>query len=316
MQIVKNWKSFLMNDLKYKGNIGFYLARIIYLVHFRIKFLGGSKKGIDKEFIRTFGSRVNWEEPETLNEKIQWLKIYGFEDFHTIVADKYRMREYLEQKFDNSDYQIPVLYKTDNWKDITLDVIPDEPCVIKANHTQGDVWIVRDKKKLDIRKLRIDCHWAILRNLYRENREPQYKNIKPMIIIEKLLLTKDGYVPNDYKLHYFNGQLKFVYCSVGRETINKRNIYDADWKPIYMTWSEKFKDASTLRGPEIAPPSSFNRMKELAEVIAKDFKYVRVDFYDVDGKLYFGEITLHHGSGFDVFTPSEYDLIFGKELHL
>ena len=117
-------------------------------------------------------------------------------------------------------------------------------------------------------------------------------------------------------MHFINGKLEFVYCSVGRETINKRNIYDADWNPLMFTWSEKFKDPATLRGPEIPAPSTFEKMKELGAEIAKDFKYVRVDFYDVDGELYFGEITLHHGSGLDVFVPGKYDIIYGEKLSL
>jgi hypothetical protein len=152
--------------------------------------------------------------------------------------------------------------------------------------------------------------------LYEATLELQYKDIKTLIIIEKLLQTKEGFIPNDYKLHFINGKLEFVYCSVGRETINKRNIYDADWKPLMFTWSEKYKDPTTLRGPEIEAPSTFAKMKELGAVIAKDFKYVRVDFYDVDGKLYFGEITLHHGSGFDVFVPDTYDKYYGELLKL
>lgn len=315
--MVKNkLKNFLLYDLKYYGEVGFFLQKIVRKVHEYKMLRGGAKAAIDRKFLKVFGKRVNWDNPKTLNEKIQWLKINAFEQFHTICADKYRMREYLFEKFGNNKYQIPVLFKTDNWKDINIANIPDEPCVIKANHTQGDVVIVKDKRDLNIKKLRVDCRWWLERNLYPECQEPQYKSIKPLIIIEKLLLTKDGFVPNDYKLHFINGKLEFVYCSVGRETINKRNIYDADWNPLMFTWSEKFKDPSTLRGPEIPAPSTFEKMKELGAEIAKDFKYVRVDFYDVDGELYFGEITLHHGSGLDVFVPGKYDIIYGEKLSL
>lgn len=311
-----NIRHFLTQELKYKGSIGFFLALFLRrLVEFPV-ILRNKKDRIDFIFNKVFGRKVDWDNPRTLNEKIQWLKLYGFENFHTICADKYRMREYLYQKFNTNDYQIPVLCKTDNWKDITLDIIPNEPCVIKANHTQGDVWIVKDKNKLDIDKLRTDCRWALRRNLYKMSLEPQYKDIKPLIIIEKLLQTKEGYIPNDYKLHFINGKLEFVYCTVGRETINKRNIYDANWQPLMFTWSEKYKDPSTLRGPEIEEPKTFSKMKELGAEIAKDFKYVRVDFYDVDGKLYFGEITLHHGGGFDVFVPESYDYYYGDLLKL
>lgn len=176
--------------------------------------------------------------------------------------------------------------------------------------------IVKIKKKVDIAKLRVDCRGWLKRNIYYSYFELQYKNVKPLIMIEKLLLTKEGKLPNDYKLHCINGQLEFVYCSVDREGINKRNIYDANWNPLYFTWSEPCKDPSTLRGPEIPAPLSFKKMKELASVIAKDFDYVRVDFYDVDGDLYFGEITLHHGSGLDVFVPSTFDELYGKKLKL
>lgn len=309
-------KNFITQDLRYYGEVGYQAEKLIYYLRSFPERNVDYKKRIDKTFRSVFGRTVDWENPQTLNEKLQWLKVYGYEDFHTLCADKYRMREYLRKKFGNDDYQIPVLYKTDNWRDITQDIIPDEPCVIKANHTQGDVWIVKDKSKLNLNKLRVDCRWALGRNLYESTLEPQYKEIKPLIIIEKLLQTKDGYIPNDYKLHYINGKLEFVYCSVGRETINKRNIYDADWNPLMFTWSEKYKDPTSLRGPEIEAPATFAKMKELGTAIAKDFKYVRVDFYDVDGDLYFGEITLHHGSGFDVFVPDTYDKYYGSLLKL
>ena len=311
-----NVKKYILDELKYKGCIGFYLYQLYNWLYILKETRGGDKATTNRRFLNNFGRNINWNEPKTLNEKIQWLKFNCFEDFHTVCADKYRMREYLYKKFGNNNFQIQVLYVTDNWKNITYDVIPDIPCVIKANHTQGDVVIVKNKKDVDIKKLRIDCRAWLKRNLYRTTFEPQYRHIKPLIVIEKLLQTKQGQLPNDYKLHYFNGNLEFVYCSVDREGINKRNIYDSNWNPLYFTWSEKFKDPRTLRGPEILAPKSFDKMKELASEIAKDFKYVRVDFYDIDGELYFGEITLHHGSGFDVFFPSEYDGIYGEKLKL
>lgn len=315
-RFINSIKEYILLDLKYYGELGFKLECLIHFIIGIPNKMRSNKYRINRQFKKIFGKTVNWDNPLTLNEKIQWLKIYGFEQFHTICADKFRVREYLRKKFGNDDFQIPVLYTTNNWKDITLDIIPDCPCVVKANHTQGDVWIIKDKKSLNIKRLRTNCRWALRRNLYESTLEPQYKDIRPLIIIEKLLQTKDGYIPNDYKLHFINGKLEFVYCSVGRETINKRNIYDDNWKPLMFSWSEKYKDPSTLRGPEIEAPKSFEKMKELGGEIAKDFKYVRVDFYDVDGQLFFGEITLHHGSGFDVFVPNYYDELYGNKLSL
>ena len=136
------------------------------------------------------------------------------------------------------------------------------------------------------------------------------------VIVEELLQTNEGRIPNDYKLHYMNGKLQFVYVSVDREGCNARNIYDANWEPLLFSWNGTEKNAKNRRGTEIDPPVSFEQMKIIGEKIAQNFKYVRVDYYDVDGKLYFGEITLHHGGGFDVFVPESYDLFYGQQLHL
>ena len=313
---MKNFKKFFSHDIRYCGDIGFYLEVLIYKIYNLKSYFKSDKKKIETKFEKIFSRKVNWESPQTLNEKIQWLKLFGFEDFHTICADKYRVREYLLKKFGDNRCQIPILYVTDDWRNITLDNIPDVPCVVKANHTQGDVWIIKKKDEVDIDKLRTDCRWALRRNLYYETQEPQYRDIKPLIIIEKLLLDHEGRIPNDYKLHFFNGKLEFIYCSIGRETINKRNIYDAEWKPLHFNWSGKTRNIKNKRGPEIPPPPSFEEMKRMGSEIAKDFKYVRVDFYDVDGIPYLGEITLHHGSGTDVFVPEEYDNIYGAKLNL
>ena len=259
---------------------------------------------------------MNLNNPETLNEKILWLKLNDRTPLHTLCADKYTVRQYLINKF-GEQYLIPLLYETETPNDITLDTIPDIPCIIKASHSQGDMIIVRNKFDLDIKRIQFEMKIWLKRNLYFETQEWQYKNCKPRIIIEKLLLDKDGKIPNDYKLHYINGKLEFVYCSVGRETVNKRNIYDAEWNPLFFSWVEPYKETTNIRGEEIPAPQSFEEMKRIGAIIAKDFPYyVRVDFYDVDGQLYFGEVTFHHGSGFDIFKPAKFDLEFGQKLRL
>ena len=113
-----------------------------------------------------------------------------------------------------------------------------------------------------------------------------------------------------------NGKVEFIYVSVDREGKNKRNIYDPNWNPLHFTWAGKNKDISNLRGPEIPRPVNLDKMIEIAEQIAREFYYVRIDFYDVDGKVYFGEITQHHGGGFDRILPIDYDLFYGKLVKL
>ena len=297
------------------GTLGFFIYKVFLKSFYFYRGLIGDYRVTNNKYKKIYHKELNLKDPQTLNEKILWLKLFDHRPIQTICADKYTARDYLKEKF-GEKYLIPLLYVTDNWRDITIDNIPDEPCIVKASHSQGDMLIVKDKSKIDIKKLRYDARTWLIRNLYYETQEWQYKNCKPRIIIEKLLMDKDGHIPNDYKLHYINGKLEFVYCSVGRETVNKRNIYDSDWNPLMFTWVEHFKDTANLRGEEIPAPLSFDEMKLVGAEIAKDFPYVRVDFYDVDGKLYFGEITFFHGGGFDVFRPEKYDKLYGEKLQL
>lgn len=312
--MVSNRKK-ISNFLYKYGTLGYCIYEFIIKIYIFCMNMGTDKIVTVRKYKKIYGHHPNLINPKTLNEKMLWLKLFVHKDFHTICADKFMVREYIKDTFGES-YLIPLLFETKNWKDITYNVIPNEYCIIKASHTQGDMLVVKDKSRVDIKKLRFDCRTWLNRNLYNETQEWQYKNCTPRIIIEKLLQTHDGYIPNDYKLHFFNGYLKFVYCSVGRETVNKRNIYDSDWNPLYFSWVEPSKNPSNIRGEEIPAPATFQEMKRLGGIVAKNFDYVRVDFYDVDGKLYFGEITLHHGSGFDVFVPQEYDIKYGQQLTL
>jgi len=270
---------------------------------------------VSKKFGKIFGYKLNLDNPQTLNEKMQWLKLYDRKDFYTICADKYAVRDFLKENF-SSDYLIPLVFHTDNWQDISAENIAEFPCIVKANHTSGDYVILRSKEDVNWKALQRRCRWWLSRDYYAISQEWQYKNIKRRIVVEKLLQTSENKIPNDYKLHYINGELQFVYVSVDREGENKRNIYDENWQPLYFSWVEKEKSDCSIRGHEIEMPMSFSLMKEIGQEIALSFKYVRIDFYDVEGKLYFGEVTLHHGGGFDVFTPDEYDLKYGNVLKL
>lgn len=299
---------------RFRNGFIFGVSRIIYEVKVFFKFRIHTDRSILlRKYKRVFGYPLNLSAPQTLNEKLQWLKLYDRKDFYTICADKYAVREYLAGEF-GSEYLIPLIYHTDNWKNIKLEHINHYPCIVKANHTSGDYVILRNKDDVNWKELQRKCHWWLKRDYYLVSQEWQYKNIKRQIVVEELLQTKNGRIPNDYKLHYINGELQFVYVSIDREGSNKRNIYDENWRPLNFSWVEK--GSHNVRGMEIEPPATFDIMKRIASKVAENFKYVRVDFYDVDGKLYFGEITLYHGSGFDVFVPDEYDLKYGELLNL
>ena len=300
-----------------KNDVWFYGVLALYKIACFIRYSLHSDKSLTmRKFARIFGRKLDLKNPKTLNEKIQWLKLYERKDFHTVCADKYAVREWLASKF-GDEYLIPLVFHTNKWREINTDNIKEFPCIIKANHTSGDYIILRDAKKVDLESVQRACHWWLLEDYYQISQEWQYKNIKRQIVVEKLIQTGTGKIPNDYKLHYINGNLEFVYVSVDREGANKRNIYDKDWNPLPFSWVEKTKsEHGAIRGEEIPAPATFKKMKEIGAEIALLSRYVRVDFYDVDGHLYFGEITLHHGSGFDVFVPEECDYIYGAKRDL
>lgn len=303
-------------DFKYKGALGYFFANTIYETHRFLRYYRfGEVSYLKMKFLKLQGYPLDLENPKSLNEKLQWLKIHDRRKIYTVFADKFGVREYVKDNL-NEDLLIPLLYETKNYKDIIPENLPNQPFILKANHDSGSFLIVRDKKDIDWKKVQVDCKWWLSKNYYWIDREYQYKDIEPRIIIEKLLLDKNGKIPNDYKIHCINGEVQFIYVAVDREGVNKRNIYDANWKPLPFSWANKFKDISKLRGDEINPPASLERMLAISKEVAKLFAYVRVDFYDVDGVLYFGEITQCHGGGFDQMRPIEWDYKFGEMLKI
>lgn len=273
------------------------------------------EKYLKRLFRKYQGYQLDLKNPKTLNEKLQWLKLNDRREVYSIYADKYAARNLIKNNF-GERWLIPLVFHTKDYRDLQPGNLPDYPCVIKTNHGFGNTIIVRDKTKIDWEKLRLDFKGFLRTNYYYYEREWQYKNIDPRIIVEKMLLTSEGKIPNDYKLNFIEGKLEFIYVSVDREGENKRNIYDKEWNPMQFTWARKGKDLQHIKGQEIQPPSTLQKMIEFGTIIARLYKYVRVDFYDVDGILYFGEITQCHGGGFDQMRPFDYDLKFGNKINL
>ena len=302
--------------LKY-GNAGYHTYITLRSIQEAWINRGGERKAITRKYEKIFGRKPDLDNPQTLNEKIQWLKLNHREDIQTVMADKYAVREWLVQHFgeEAKEHLIPLLYVTSDWRDITMENLPDEPFIIKSNHGSHQYQIVHDKRQVDIKLLRQKCRMWLAVDAGKWGQEWQYVKIPRKLVVEKLLRTSDGHIPNDYKLNYFNGRLEFVYCSIGRETSNNRNMYDAEWKPLYFQWNNH-SSHQDARGKEIDPPASFALMRRYGDEIAKMFDYVRCDFYDVDGKMYFGEITFHHGGGMNRFVPEKYDTIWGEKLTL
>lgn len=292
------------------GKVGLRLYRFFFCK------LLPAKMVIKRDFKKKLGYKPNLQTPQTLNEKLNWMKLYDRERWYTFYADKYAVRDFFKETF-GEEHVIPLLFETKNVDEIRPENIKEFPCIIKANHSCGQWQIVRSPEDINWKKMRRDCRFWITENWYNCGKEYQYKHIERRIIVEKLLQTKAGKIPNDYKLHFINGELAFVYVSIDREGGNYRCIYDKDWNKLPFVWIEAWKYKEGLNVVDIPRPASLDKMIEMGTVIAKKFpRYIRVDYYDVDGHIYFGEITFHHGGGYDSFFPKEYDLYYGKKLVL
>ncbi|GAA4937534.1 ATP-grasp fold amidoligase family protein [Algibacter agarivorans] len=308
--------------LKYiykKTIIGNYLiTKLIDLNRFYLFRIKPEKKYLTDEFENSFGRKINLSNPKTLNEKIVWLKLYDRTPLHTTCADKYAVREYIKTKITDK-YIIPLYLKTKNEKDIVPDNLPDYPFIVKTNHDSGGGIIVRDKSKIDWKKVRKGLKKRMKHNYYYGSKEWQYKNIEPCIIVEKLLLNKKGNIPFDYKIHCFNGKVNMIQVDIDRDSDNHyRNWYNPKWEREPYKWTS-LKDKGKTTEPsdeEVEKPKTLEEMITLSEKLSEDFCYVRVDWYDLDGKLYFGELTFHHDGGNRPIIPEKYDEILGRKIIL
>ncbi len=266
------------------------------------------KTYIKQTFKNTFGYGLNLENPKTFNEKIQWLQLNDRTTLRTSCADKYTVREYVKEKI-GEKYLVPLIFHTTNPGEIVPKNLPDYPFIIKTNHGCGNHIIVRDKSKINWKWVQKTLKQSLKRNYYYKAKEWQYKNIKPQIIIEKLLIENNFIIPDDYKFNCFNGKLGFAEVHIDRYIDYRKNCYDSDWNILNCEWGAK-------RGREIKKPELLTQMILLAEILASDFRYVRVDLYTVNSKIYFGELTFSPGAGFCRFIPHKWDRKFGNELNL
>lgn len=266
----------------------------------------------------------DWNNPQTLNQKIQWLKIHAHNPLYTMLVDKFRAKIWLTEQF-GSEHVIKTLSVYSQSNQIDLGNLP-KSFVLKCNHDSGSVYFCFDKQSnvyydknmhaLSFEEVckRLDA--ALKINCYYEAREWPYKHVQPCIIAEEMLLQKDGSVPNDYKVFFIGNKPQFIYVSYDRTGSNDRCTYDVDWKRLPFIWVDAAAYRKDMNTSDVARPKSLDDMLKYGAKVAKYFKCVRMDFYDVDGKMYFGEITPYHSGGFSKFYPVKYDLIYGQKLQL
>ena len=265
------------------------------------------KTYIKRTFKATFGFNLNLNNPKTFSEKILWLQQNERTPLHTLCTDKFAVRNYIKEKI-GDQHLIPLVLDTVKPTDLIPSNLPKYPIIIKTNHGCGRHIIITDKSIIDWHMVQRHFKRLLKRNYYYKAKEWQYKDIEPRIIVEKLLLDKNSNIPNDFKFECFNSKVACIYVIMDRFQREKIKVYDPDWKSI--------KCLSYIpEGRDVKKPPMLNVMKKLAETISQDFKYVRVDLYCLNGKIYFGEMTFSPAAGFDKYNP-EWDRIIGDELKL
>ena len=269
---------------------------------------------LKKAFKAHMGYELDLENPKTFNEKLQWLKLYNRKPEYTMMVDKYKVREYIADKI-GEEYLIPLIGVWDDPEDIEFEKLP-ERFVLKCNHNSGTgMCICKDKSKLDIPKVKKELRKGLQEDYYLKGREWPYKNVPRKIICEQYMEDRnsvDGELI-DYKFMCFDGEVKAVYTCTNRFTDKGVNItfFDKEW--IRLPFSRDYceSDLKTIESPK-----TYAEMLSLAERLSEGILFSRIDFYEINKKCYFGEITFFPASGFSGFNPKEWDLKLGKYISI
>ena len=250
---------------------------------------------IGRQYRKMFGRTLNWDNPQTYNEKIHVSKVYMPTPLKTRLADKVAVREWITERI-GSEYLIPLIGVYDSFDEIDFDALPDS-FVMKCSHDSGSVTLVKDKRKISREILRRKYGLFMRRNYEWKGWEMHYRDIPHKIMIEQYM----GDAINDYKFLCFNGKPYYCWVDFDRYTNHKRNIYNLDWELQPFNQYHYGNYASSVKCPE-----EFENMKKIATVLCESFGHVRVDLYVIEGRVYFGEMTFSNGDGFEEIIPDEW----------
>lgn len=269
------------------------------------------EKYLKMRFKTTIGKELDLDNPKTFNEKLQWIKLYDRKDIYTTMVDKYAAKKYVAEKI-GEKYIIPTLGVWDSFDEIDFDSLPNQ-FVLKCTHDSGGLVIVHDKAKLDKEKARKKIEKSLNYDYYAYGREWPYKNVPRKILAEVYMEDEKTAELRDYKFFCFNGVVKAMFIASERQKKGeevKFDFFDPDFR--HLDFCQGHPNA------KIPPqkPECFDEMISLAERLSLGFPELRIDFYEVNGKVYFGELTFFHFGGMVPFEPSEWDEIFGSWIEL
>ena len=269
------------------------------------------EKFIKMKYKAKMGKKLNIDNPKTYNEKLQWIKLYDHNPLYTKLVDKFEVKSYVADVI-GQEYIIPTIGVWDSFDDIDFKKLPNQ-FVLKCTHDSGGLVICKDKSLLNIPEAKKKITKCLKRNFYYFGREWPYKNVQPRIIAEEYMEDSKTGELRDYKFFAFDGEVKALFVATERQKIGedvKFDFFDENYN--HLDFRQGHENARIL--PE--KPTNFEKMKGLAEQLSIGLKEVRVDFYEVDGQIYFGEMTFFHHGGWTAFDPDEWDYKFGEWIEL
>lgn len=261
------------------------------------------------KYYEVTGKRLNLKNPKTFNEKLQWLKLHDRNPMYTTMVDKVEAKKWVAERI-GEEYIVPTFGVWNSADEIDFDKLPDK-FVLKCNHNSGRVCICRDKSKLDIPNVRRKLRRWLKQDWFLHGREWPYKNVKRRILAEKMLYSdvmNDDQNIADYKFMCFDGKVKCLFVVTGRNSDDglKMTFFDREWNRMPFTRHYPASEKTLSR------PENFDKMIELAEKLASGIRFLRVDFYEINNSVFFGELTFFPGCGFEEFDPEEWDERLGK----
>ena len=260
-------------------------------------------------YLRT-GYLLHLRHPKTFNEKLQWLKLYDRNPEYTMMVDKYAVKDHVIRLI-GEKYIIPTLGVWDKPEDIDFEALPQQ-FVLKTTHGGGSCGVIvcKDKSRLDVRSAIQKLRRAMKQDLYRSAREWAYKNVDRRIIAERYIEGSNGEL-NDYKVFTFGGEPKIIELDYNRFVGHQRNLYDFNWNKIAATIQYPSDENRVFEKPAV-----LGELYDLSRKLSADIPHVRLDFYIINNHIYFGEMTLYHGSGLEKITPEWFDLQLGEWITL
>lgn len=264
-------------------------------------------------FYYRLGKKLDLDNPKTFNEKLQWIKLYDRRPEYVKYVDKYAVRQYIAETIGDG-YLIPLLGVWDKAEDIDFTKLPDQ-FVLKCTHDSGSVVFCRDKATFNQTRAIESLKKHLKKSGYIHGREWPYKNVPRRIIAEKFMVDESGDDLRDYKVLCFNGEPKLIEFHRKRYTCEQtQDFYDINWNKT--TISQSGLSSYQVYSDAVPKPEKLNEMLALSRKLAEGIPHVRVDWYSIFGKLYFGELTFFDGSGFDPFDSFEDDVMLGGWIRL